>query len=124
LLRKRKLNVGSSYFYLPHLKRDPRENEGYQCCEVFPTVRRYRSICNEVLVAIKRGQWQPAGLVLPENALNDEDGISSIIRITGGNFRLLQRLLTQIARVLELNGLRVGDAACCRDRADDPGDWH
>lgn len=45
--------------------------------------------------------------MLPENALNDEDGIASIIRITGGNFRLLQRLLTQIARVLELNGLRV-----------------
>ena len=29
-----------------------------------------------------------------------------ILRVAGGNFRLLHRLPTQIARVLEINGLR------------------
>ena len=31
--------------------------------------------------------------------------MATIIRITGGNFRLLHRLLTQIARLVEINAL-------------------
>jgi hypothetical protein len=31
--------------------------------------------------------------------------MATIIRITGGNFRLLPRLLTQIARLAEINAL-------------------
>jgi hypothetical protein len=31
--------------------------------------------------------------------------VTTIIRITGGNFRLLHRLLTQIARLVEINAL-------------------
>ena len=39
----------------------------------------------------------------PERAKSDEEAIASVLQITGGNFRLLARLLTQIARVLEVN---------------------
>ena len=43
--------------------------------------------------------------------------VAMIIRMTGGNFRLLNRLLTQIERVLEINALRevtkaAVEAAC------------
>ena len=49
--------------------------------------------------------WQPPGVNLPGDALTDEEALAAILRITDGNFRLLSRLLTQIARVLTINNL-------------------
>jgi hypothetical protein len=48
--------------------------------------------------------WTPPGVKLPGDSI-DSVAAASIIRITGGNFRLLNRLLTQVERILEINAL-------------------
>ncbi len=55
-------------------------------------------------------RWTPAGVVLPNEQLVPE-AIASLIRMTGGNLRLLTRLLTQIGRVLSVNDLHVVSTA-------------
>jgi hypothetical protein len=52
----------------------------------------------------------PAGVILPNEQLVPEV-IASLIRMTGGNFGFLTRLLTQIKRVLSVNDLRVVSTA-------------
>ena len=51
--------------------------------------------------------WRPSGVSLPEDLLADAEGVAAIIWVTGGNLRLLERLLSQVGRNLELNRLEV-----------------
>jgi DNA transposition AAA+ family ATPase len=68
-------------------------------------VHAFRPLRAEGVRDLFRHQWLPAGVVLPDEGLHEEAVMASIIRITGGNFRLLHRLLTQIARLEEINAL-------------------
>jgi AAA domain len=51
-------------------------------------------------------RWTPVGVTLPDQPFAPEV-MARLIRMTGGNFRLLTRLLTQIERVLEVNNLQT-----------------
>ncbi|WP_047146806.1 hypothetical protein [Aquamicrobium sp. LC103] len=39
--------------------------------------------------------------------LTDTQAVATIVRITGGNFRLVLRLFVQIERILRINGLKA-----------------
>ncbi|MBB2482444.1 AAA family ATPase [Bacillus sp. APMAM] len=52
-------------------------------------------------------KWQELGLSIKLEDFSDYEAITSIIKITGGNFRLIQRLFTQIERILEINHLNT-----------------
>ncbi len=47
-------------------------------------------------------RWLPAGVRLPDAVLAP-NVIATLIRMSGGNIRLLTRLLTQVERILKIN---------------------
>jgi hypothetical protein len=52
-------------------------------------------------------KWQRLGLTLIPDDFTNAEAMAAIIRVTGGNFRLVHRLFSQIERVLEINELQV-----------------
>jgi hypothetical protein len=51
--------------------------------------------------------WPQMSLARTAEDFTDEEAIATILRITGGNFRLLQRLVSQVERILQINEQRT-----------------
>jgi len=68
-------------------------------------VHAFRPLSSAEVRRLLENHWLPSGVALPAEGPTDEQARVAIIRITGGNFRLLHRLLTQIARPVEINAL-------------------
>jgi len=68
-------------------------------------VHEFRPLTPEEVRQLLRQRWRPSGVPLPEDLLSDDEGVAALIRVTGGNFRLMHRLLAQVGRILEINGL-------------------
>lgn len=65
----------------------------------------YRALSTEELTFVLEHHYQRLGLTLTADDFTDAEAISAVARITGGNFRLVQRLFAQISRILEINQL-------------------
>jgi Holliday junction resolvasome RuvABC ATP-dependent DNA helicase subunit len=52
-------------------------------------------------------RWNHLGMHIRVDDFTDQEAISTIVRITGGNFRVIHRLLMQVERILEINNLRT-----------------
>ena len=66
-----------------------------------------RPLSQEEMKFILTYYWDELDLVLEDKEFTDQEAIAAIIRIIGGNFRLLHRLLTQIGRILKVNELQT-----------------
>ena len=69
--------------------------------------QHYRPLHGDDLAFVLTRHWRRLGLALDNADFTDAQATASIARITGGNFRLLQRLFVQIERILKINGLSV-----------------
>lgn len=65
----------------------------------------YRPLQVDELAFVLTRHWRRLGLELDDADFTDSQAVATITRITGGNFRLLQRLFVQIERILRINEL-------------------
>jgi DNA transposition AAA+ family ATPase len=68
-------------------------------------VHAFRPLGGTEIRHLLHAHWRDMGDALPASGITDTEAIAAIIRITGGNFRLLRRLLAQVDRILRLNKL-------------------
>lgn len=69
-------------------------------------VHEFRPLSPEEMGFVLACGWQQLGLILDPNDATDAEAMAAIIRITRGNFRLIQRLFSQIERILQINELQ------------------
>jgi len=65
----------------------------------------YRPLGSDEHAFVLEHHWGAIGLTLSADDFTDAEAIAAVARITGGNFRLVQRLFAQITRILEINSL-------------------
>jgi hypothetical protein len=74
-------------------------------------VHAFRSLRAEEVRRLLAEHSSDMGFTLPTAGISDEAAVAAIIRITGGNFRLIRRLLAQVERLLGINQLHAVTAA-------------
>jgi hypothetical protein len=72
-------------------------------------VHEFRALDSVEMQKLLAQRWTPIGVTFPNQPLAAEV-IAKLIRMTGGNFRLLTRILTPIKRVLDVNQLHTVSA--------------
>jgi DNA transposition AAA+ family ATPase len=63
-------------------------------------VHEFRTLSANQVRELLAQHWRPTGVALLDTVELDNEAVAAIIRVTSGNFRLLERLLTQAERIL------------------------
>jgi hypothetical protein len=100
-----RINVGVIFIGMPGMEK--RLSRYPQLYSRVGFAHHYRALQGDELSFVLTRHWRKLGLPLDEADFTDTQAIAAIARITGGNFRLLQRLFVQIERILKINGLSV-----------------
>jgi DNA transposition AAA+ family ATPase len=70
-------------------------------------VHQFNPLQTDEVKELLSKQWHLWGLSLQPEDFTDMEAVATMIRLTGGNFRLLNRLCTEIERILQVNRLRL-----------------
>ncbi len=70
-------------------------------------VHEFRPLSADELRFLLEQRGHQLGLTIDLTDFDDVEALTAIIRITGGNFRLLQRLFAPIERILQVNQLQA-----------------
>lgn len=65
----------------------------------------YKPLVEQEVIFIIQHHMQSLGIAFYPKDFADHEAIAAVTRVTRGNFRLIQRLLKQTARIMEVNGL-------------------
>ena len=70
-------------------------------------LHHFRTLSDEEMRFILEHHWRRLGLTLAPDDFTDAEAMAAVTRSTGGNFRLVQRLFSQIERILRINELQT-----------------
>lgn len=70
-------------------------------------VHQFRVLSEEEMRWLLSQRWSHLGMHIRVDDFTDQETLAAIVRITGGNFRVIHRLLMQIERILEINHLQT-----------------
>lgn len=67
----------------------------------------FRALSQEESRFVLEQHWQGWGGMLHGNEFADREAVAAVISVTAGNFRLIDRLMSQVRRIKELNHLQT-----------------
>lgn len=70
-------------------------------------IHQFRILSEDETRWLLEQRWSHLGLKGGAEDFTDQEAISAILRITGGNFRLMHRLFMQIERIVQINETQV-----------------
>lgn len=70
-------------------------------------LHEYKKMTSTEMQFILEYKWKELGMSISYENYDNYDAINSIIKLSKGNFRLIQRLFSQIERIMEINDLQI-----------------